>query len=112
MPAADPPSAAVATLPPEAARAFDRAPSDPAGKPYVSAVPRRCPPAPDGAIVVCGSDPDRFRIKPLATEFRNDPVQAEIGLGDGIKLDAHLDSATLVGGAVSKRVMVGVKLKF
>lgn len=112
MPATDAPPAAVVTPPPEAARGFERVTTSPADGHYVTAVPHRCPPAPDGAIVVCAADPDRFRMKPLAAEFHNDPVRAEVGLGGGARLDVHVSSAALPGGAVSKRVMVGLKIRF
>lgn len=112
MPAADAPPAAVATLPPEAARGFGEAPAGAVDKRYVAAVPRHCPSAPEGQIVVCGTDPDSFRLKPVAGDFHNDPVRAEMGIGANTKLDIHLQSATLAGGAISNRVMVGLKIKF
>lgn len=72
---------------------------------------RRCPPPrADGAIVVCADRPDDQRLSPLDPTFDRGPGRAEWRLGGGAVADLHVEQ-TMIGGAPSNRVMVGLKIK-
>jgi len=38
--------------------------------------------------------------------------RAQVGLGDGVTLDVHVDAAAMPDGTVSNRIMIGTKIKF
>ena len=80
------------------------------------AVRKTCDPAAarPGEIVVCAPDPEQNRLRPLAGPYtlQDGPPRAEWNLGGGVALDVHAESATMPDGAVAKRLMTGVKLKF
>jgi hypothetical protein len=65
-------------------------------------------------IVVCG----RRRLQndyPLAAMerlYREKPVRAEIGLGNGATGRVYLDQVEMPGGQISKRIMFGIKMPF
>lgn len=69
-------------------------------------------PAPDpNAIVVTGRRTDqRIERPPIDTE---PPLgRAETGLIGNAKIDLHVESGTLAGGASSQRAMVRIKIPF
>ncbi|EJL24131.1 hypothetical protein [Novosphingobium sp. AP12] len=111
MPIADLPSP-----PPPAieAAAFDLA-QMPSGEDGVDfrAVRRRCPEGRPGEIVVCATNPEKERVRPLPDAYAVEGglPRAELGLGENATLDLHVDQNVLPG-AVSNRVMVGAKIKF
>jgi hypothetical protein len=63
-------------------------------------------------IVVCATDPEKFRLRPLPDTYeRPGSGKAELGLGSGIT-GALRAEARQLGGAISNRVMVDIKLGF
>ncbi|HEX8064544.1 MAG TPA: hypothetical protein VF535_15185 [Allosphingosinicella sp.] len=64
-------------------------------------------------IVVCGRRPrGDYEYEKWERLFRTDPLVAEIGIGPGAVARAYVESVQMPGGQISKRVMVGVKVKF
>jgi len=67
-------------------------------------------------IVVCGNmRADRYRLPRLdhaGFETDRETPKAEIGIAGGLKGAAEVESATLLGGQVSNRLMVRLKLPF
>ena len=78
-------------------------------------LPRGCAEEAGDAIVVCGKrDDQRYRLPRLDSarfEPNGEVRNAEIDLG-GVKGAAEVESATLLGGQVSNRLMVRLKLPF
>lgn len=74
----------------------------------------RCPEGRAGEIVVCAPDPEKERARrlPETYDVTDGLPRAEIDIGDGVRLDVHLDSGALPNGYTANRVMVGVKFKF
>lgn len=72
----------------------------------------RCPVGTPGEIVVCATDPEKERARPLPEAVSEALPRAEIDVGGGVSLDVHLDSGALPNGYSANRVMVGVKFKF
>jgi hypothetical protein len=67
----------------------------------------------DGAaIVVCGRRPGVFDLGKWERLFETGPLVAETSLGGGAVARAYVESVEMPGGQVSKRAMVGVKIKF
>ncbi|MEG3087586.1 hypothetical protein [Sphingomonas sp. PB4P5] len=79
-------------------------------------LPRGCAEEVGDAIVVCGKrDDQRYRLPRLDSarfEPNRDGQKAEIALGGGLKGAAEVESATLLGGQVSNRLMMRLKLPF
>jgi hypothetical protein len=64
-------------------------------------------------IVVCGRRPPGvFDFEKWERVFRTDPLVAETSIGRGAVARAYVESVGMPDGQISKRVMVGVKLKF
>lgn len=65
-------------------------------------------------IVVCarrrpGND---YPLEEEARRFREKPIVAETAIGPGATLRAYGESAAMPDGQISKRAMIGVKLRF
>ena len=112
MPVLDAPPAPVVTPAQGALGALRDDGTVPARTTTVAPLEARCPPSADGTIVVCGSDPDAYRISPLASTFAKPDGRAEFSVAPGTRIDVHVEASPLAGGAISKRIMVGVKIKF
>jgi hypothetical protein len=64
-------------------------------------------------IVVCGRRPGAvFDFEKWERLFKAGPLLAEKGIGPGAVARAYVESVEMPGGQVSKRAMVGVKVKF
>jgi hypothetical protein len=64
-------------------------------------------------IVVCGRRPRAdFDMEKWERVFRTEPLLAEKGIGPGAVARAYVESVAMPDGQVSKRAMVGLKLKF
>jgi hypothetical protein len=64
-------------------------------------------------IVVCGRRPrNDYDIEKWTRIFAAEPLLAEKGIGPGAVVRAYGESVAMPGGQVSKRAMVGVKVKF
>jgi len=65
-------------------------------------------------IVVCGSrsGADAYPYREMERIFRARPLRAEIGLRGNATGRAYVEQATLDRGAVSTRVMIGLRLPF
>jgi hypothetical protein len=83
------------------------------GGPDLRAVRPRCPVGRAGEIVVCATNPEANRVRPLPDTYvvEEGLPRAQLGLGENASIDLHLDQQVMPG-AVSNRVMVGAKLKF
>jgi len=72
------------------------------------------PPGRDGEVVVCGAREaaEVNRLRPIEPgRYREDPVRAEMKIGDG-KLALHNEDKELGGGQRSKRAMITFSLPF
>jgi hypothetical protein len=81
---------------------------------YRPSRPQGCGSATGTEIVVCGRRLNR-EIDPsgeLARRYAGRPLKAEVGLGGGATARSYVQSAEMPRGAVSKRIMVGIKLPF
>ena len=99
--------AAAAPAPPSAPVDFDLAK-------YRPSPPEGCGAAIGAEIVVCGRRP-RQSLNPdpeLARRYQTAPVKAEIGIGGGAVARSFVESVEMPRGAVSKRLMIGIKLPF
>ena len=67
-----------------------------------------------GEIVVCGRRPGAgdYPLEKWERVFREEPLVAEKRIGRGAVARASVEQVELGSGQVSKRAMVGVKLKF
>lgn len=64
-------------------------------------------------IVVCGRRPPGvYDFEKWERVFRTGPLLAEKEIGPGAVLRAYVESVEMPGGQISKRAMVGVKVKF
>lgn len=63
-------------------------------------------------IVVCGRRPGSYDYDKWERVFKTDPLLAEKSIGPGTVLRAYVESVAMPGGQVSKRAMVGVRVKF
>jgi hypothetical protein len=64
-------------------------------------------------IVVCGRRPSGvFDFEKWERVFRTGPLLAETSIGPGAVARAYVESVEMPGGQVSKRAMVGVRVKF
>ncbi|WP_285016782.1 hypothetical protein [Novosphingobium sp. fls2-241-R2A-195] len=108
----------IADLPPEppaiAAPLFDLAQMPQDGTVNLHAVKPRCPVGRPGEIVVCATNPEKERLRPLPDTYETPDglPRAQMGLSENSSLGVELDSATLGSGQVSNRAMVRYKLKF
>lgn len=71
----------------------------------------RCPPAPNGEIVVCAQDNEQFRLRPLPDRFEPKEAPLALKLSENASAKVEAESAG-IGGFVSKRIMMKMKLKF
>jgi hypothetical protein len=69
----------------------------------------RCEAGKPGEIVVCASDPKRYRLEPLADSQPNGMPKAEARLSRSATIDIHTEQA-MIGGAPSNRAMIGLKI--
>lgn len=72
---------------------------------------RSCRAGPAGEIVICATNPETYRLRPLDDSFRESPLNAQIDIGEGVTLAPQLDSGS-VGGWQSNRVMATVRFGF
>jgi hypothetical protein len=64
-------------------------------------------------IVVCGRRPGGgYDLEKWERRFRTGPLLAEKGIGPGAVVRAYVESVEMPGGQISKRAMVGVRMKF
>jgi hypothetical protein len=63
-------------------------------------------------IVVCGRRSRDYEYEKWERVFKTDPLVAEKGIGPGAVVRAYVESVPMPGGQVSKRAMVGIKVKF
>jgi len=63
-------------------------------------------------IVVCGRRPGVFDFEKWERVFRTGPLLAETSIGGGGVARAYVESVGMPGGQISKRAMVGIRLKF
>jgi hypothetical protein len=65
-------------------------------------------------IVVCGrrESGEDYPMGEMARLFATRPIRAEMGLGGGMTARSYLEQVGLDRGAVSNRIMVGVRLPF
>lgn len=64
-------------------------------------------------IVVCGRRPGGvYDLEKWERVFRTKPLVAEKGIGPGATAGIYVDSVAMPGGQVSKRALVGIKLRF
>lgn len=64
-------------------------------------------------IVVCGRRPrGDYDIEKWERVFKTKPLIAEKGIGRGATAGIYVDSVAMPGGQVSKRALVGIKVKF
>lgn len=71
----------------------------------------------DGSeIVVCGrrigGGGGNYPMEEMERRYRKKPLVAEVGIGPNATVRAYTESAEMQQGLISKRAMVGVKLKF
>ena len=76
-------------------------------------IERRCGEATGSEIIVCGrKDNQRVRPIPNADRFKEGPLLAKMNIGENATADAEVSSVAMPGGAISKRVMMNVKIGF
>jgi hypothetical protein len=64
-------------------------------------------------IVVCGRRaPGTYPLEEMEARFREKPLRAEIGIAPNAALRAYGEQVDLGQGLVSKRAMIGMKLRF
>ena len=75
---------------------------------------RRCNPSDTGEILVCGRPPRRedYPMEEMEREFATEPLVAEMRLGGDMIGSVSVESVALDRGAVSNRVMFGIRLPF
>lgn len=71
----------------------------------------RCSAAVAGEIVVCASDPARYRLSDLPDLSVDGLPQAQFGLSEGVSAAIRTEYSS-IGGTPSNRVMVDLKFKF
>jgi len=74
----------------------------------------RCDRSNASEIVVCGRRLNQ-EIDPtgeLARRYATRPVKAEVGIGGGAVARSYVEAAEMPRGAVSKRIMIGIKMPF
>lgn len=100
--------------------ALQAAPEAPAGLPAIDfdlAKAKRADPCETGGagsdIIVCGRRPrGDYDLEKWERVFRTDPLLAETPIGRGAVARAYVESAPMPGGQISKRAMVGIRMKF
>lgn len=71
---------------------------------------RRCPAPVAGEITVCAEAPDKYRYNRALDEAASGGEgEASISLGEGVKLQAEVESVN-IGGFTSNRVMMRIKI--
>ena len=89
---------------------------DPAGTGLVPGPDGNCRNAPASDVLVCGRRPRGGGDYPLAQWSRifgpEAPLRAETNLGGGVTGRAYAEDVAMDRGAISHRVMVGIKLPF
>ncbi len=64
-------------------------------------------------IVVCGRRiGDGYRVPDLGRQYEERPLVAETGIAPNASVRAYTESVQMPDGQISKRAMVGVKLRF
>lgn len=65
-------------------------------------------------IVVCGRRglQNDYPLEKMERLYREKPVRAEIGLGNGATGRAYLEQVEMPDGQVSRRIMFGIKMPF
>ncbi len=71
----------------------------------------RCDVGKPGEIVVCASDPKRYRLEPLAASSPEGMLKAEARLSRNATIDLHAEQV-MISGTPSNRAMVGLKIGF
>jgi hypothetical protein len=71
----------------------------------------RCAAGAAGEIVVCATDPKRYRLSDLPDQPVDGLPKAQFGLGDGVAAAVRTEYSS-IGGTPSNRVMVDLKFKF
>ncbi|MEJ5978366.1 hypothetical protein WG901_17060 [Novosphingobium sp. PS1R-30] len=71
----------------------------------------RCPPSPNGEIVVCAQNNEQFRLRPLPDRYEQKEGPPELKLGENASAKVEVERGG-VGGVISNRVMMRMKLKF
>jgi len=76
--------------------------------------PGSCVAARPGEIVVCGrrQGGGAYPLAEMEAKFREKPLRAETSIAPGTSLRAYGEQVDFGNGQVSKRAMIGVKLKF
>jgi hypothetical protein len=75
----------------------------------------RCTGSEAADILVCGRRPEGgvgYPLEEMERRYRREPLVAETRLFGNVIGDVHVESAPLDRGAVSKRVMVRVRIPF
>jgi hypothetical protein len=94
------------------ARTFDDAAAGPRLDLLGPPAKPRCPEGAPGEIVVCARNDEQYRLRPLPEKFaRKGEGDAQVDLGDGVAVAVEAERAG-VGGVISNRAMVRLKLKF
>lgn len=73
---------------------------------------RRCASDDPNQIIVCGSRGQGQRLEPLPDIYEKGPIMAETRLFGRVTGCVCLEKATMPGGAVSNRIVVGLKMPF
>jgi hypothetical protein len=76
--------------------------------------PGRCASDEGEEIVVCGRRQLRneYPLEEMERLFGTKPLIAETSIGGGATARAFVDSVEMPGGQISKRAMVGIKMRF
>lgn len=102
--------AAGPVLPAKGAAEFDLAKYRPARSPGEE---RGCAGQSVTDIVVCGRrEPAPYPLEDMERRFREKPVVAEWGIAPNASIRAYGESVGVGAGLISRRAMVGVKLRF
>ena len=73
----------------------------------------RCGSANGQEIIVCGRRGGYvYPLEEMERLFKEKPIRAEVGIAPNTSLRAYGDQVGMPDGQISKRAMVGVKLKF
>ena len=74
---------------------------------------RECPRSVGDEIVVCGRRPvEAYPFAEMARLFREPRIMAEMDLGNGMVGRAYGEQVVLDRGAVSNRIMFGIRIPF
>lgn len=107
MPLPDmPPAIAVAHVAAEFKAEADRQPAA-----LFKVLRPRCTAGAAGEIVVCASDPKRYRLEPFPDAPPEALPTARLQVSERAPVDLHVESA-MISGTPSNRAMVGLKIGF